>query len=48
VSEAQQFSFTYDGESSLRLDKFLVQQIPDLSRSRLQALIKDGLVLVAG
>ena len=48
MSEAQQFSFTYDGESSLRLDKFLVQQIPDLSRSRLQALIKDGLVLVAG
>lgn len=48
MSEAQQFSFTYDGESSLRLDKFLVQQIPDLSRSRLQALIKGGLVLVSG
>jgi 23S rRNA pseudouridine1911/1915/1917 synthase len=48
VSEAQQFSFPYEGESPLRLDKILVMQIPDLSRSRLQALIRDGLVLVGG
>lgn len=31
-----------------RLDKFLVSQLPDFSRSRLQNLIKQGLVLVDG
>jgi len=31
-----------------RLDKFLVEQLPEFSRSRLQALIKDGLVTVDG
>jgi 23S rRNA pseudouridine1911/1915/1917 synthase len=48
VNEAQQFSFNYEGESSLRLDKFLVTQFPELSRSRLQSLIREKLVLVAG
>lgn len=31
-----------------RLDKYLVTQLPEFSRSRLQALIKDGLVIVDG
>jgi len=31
-----------------RLDKFLVSCLPDISRSRLQALIKDGFVSVQG
>jgi 23S rRNA pseudouridine1911/1915/1917 synthase len=32
----------------LRLDKFLAQQLPDISRARLQALIEAGAVLLAG
>ena len=35
-------------ENSPRLDKYLVQQVEDLSRSYLQGLIKDGLALVNG
>ena len=31
-----------------RLDKFLVSQLPQFSRSRLQGLIKDGFVTVDG
>lgn len=31
-----------------RLDKFLVEKLPEFSRSRLQALIKEGLVTVDG
>jgi 23S rRNA pseudouridine1911/1915/1917 synthase len=31
-----------------RLDKFLVEALPEYSRSRLQGLIRDGLVLVDG
>lgn len=31
-----------------RLDKFLVSQLPEFSRSRLQGLIKDGFVVVNG
>ncbi len=38
--------FSYDGPAKERLDKFLVRQMPDFSRSRLQDLIKDGQVLV--
>ena len=34
--------------ASQRLDRFLCEHCPDLSRSRLQALIKDGNVLVNG
>lgn len=34
------------GQSGLRLDKLLVEQVPDLSRSRVQALIKEGNVLL--
>ena len=44
ISETLQFS--YDGPAKERLDKFLVRQMPDFSRSRLQDLIKNGQVLV--
>jgi 23S rRNA pseudouridine1911/1915/1917 synthase len=40
--------FTFEQEQPQRLDKFLVEQLPDFSRSRLQALIKDGRVTVDG
>jgi 23S rRNA pseudouridine1911/1915/1917 synthase len=35
-------------ETQQRLDKFLVEQLPEFSRARLQALIKQGRVLVKG
>lgn len=38
----------FDGESSQRLDKFLVACLPEYSRTRLQNLIDDGLVQVNG
>ena len=38
----------FSGETAERLDKFLVASLPDFSRSRLQALIKDGRVLING
>ena len=38
------FVVEYDGEESQRLDKFLVSTLPEYSRSRLQRLIKNGLV----
>ena len=38
----------FAGRSAERLDKFLVSRLPDLSRSRLQSLIKAGQVLVDG
>jgi 23S rRNA pseudouridine1911/1915/1917 synthase len=44
----QLFRFNYVEESSLRLDKFLVKNLPELSRSRLQNLIRDGFVSVDG
>ncbi|HSF81366.1 MAG TPA: RluA family pseudouridine synthase [Anaerolineales bacterium] len=40
--------FIYDQEISTRLDKYLVQQLPEYSRSQLQGLIKEGFVLVNG
>jgi 23S rRNA pseudouridine1911/1915/1917 synthase len=39
---------TFEREQPQRLDKFLVEQLPEFSRSRLQALIKDGRVTVDG
>jgi 23S rRNA pseudouridine1911/1915/1917 synthase len=45
--DAQVLNFVFTGESG-RLDKFLVQCLPDLSRSRLQGLIKDERVKVNG
>lgn len=38
----------FTGQPAERLDKFLVSRLPDLSRTRLQSLIKAGLVLVDG
>ena len=38
----------FTGQPAERLDKFLVSRLPDLSRSRLQSLIKTGQVLVDG
>lgn len=43
-----QLVFTYPKNTPNRLDKFLSAQIPDLSRSRLQNLIRAGHVLVDG
>lgn len=39
---------TFEQARSQRLDKFLVEQLPEFSRSRLQAIIKDGRVTVDG
>ena len=39
---------TFEQEQPQRLDKFLVEQLPEFSRSRLQSLIKDGRVSVNG
>jgi 23S rRNA pseudouridine1911/1915/1917 synthase len=38
----------FPGNSEQRLDKFLVTCLPEFSRSRLQDLIKDGMVTVDG
>lgn len=40
--------FVYQSEQAERLDKYLVNRLPDLSRSRLQGLIRDGFVRVDG
>lgn len=40
--------FVWAGLTGERLDKVLVAQMPEFSRSRLQGLIRDGLVTVAG
>ena len=44
----QQYSFSLDCQNRQRLDKFLVLQLPDYSRARLQVLIREGLVRVNG
>ncbi len=36
--------FSYEEEKAGRLDKFLVERLPEFSRSRLQGLIADGFV----
>jgi 23S rRNA pseudouridine1911/1915/1917 synthase len=41
-------NLTYEYENPLRLDKFLVDQLPEFSRSRLQTFIKEGRVSVDG
>ena len=38
----------FDQAQAQRLDKFLVDSLPEFSRTRLQSLIKDGLVMVDG
>lgn len=40
--------FNFEKNSGERLDKFLVEQLPEFSRSRLQVLIADGFVNVNG
>jgi 23S rRNA pseudouridine1911/1915/1917 synthase len=47
VSDHQN-NFKFSGPGTLRLDKFLVSNLPDYSRSRLQGLIQDGFVKVNG
>ena len=42
------FTFRFQKPDEERLDHFLVESLPDYSRARLQALIKDGLVLING
>lgn len=41
-------NFRFDKETPERLDKFLVEQLQEFSRSRIQGLISDGLVDVNG
>ena len=38
--------FIFQKEQEERLDHYLVESLPEFSRSRLQGLIKDGFVLV--
>ena len=40
--------FEFQKEQDERLDHFLVERLPEFSRSRLQALVKGGFVLVDG
>lgn len=42
----QTLTLTYLGEEQQRLDKFLVERLPQFTRSRLQNLIRDGRVQV--
>jgi 23S rRNA pseudouridine1911/1915/1917 synthase len=44
----QHITLHYEDDEAGRLDKFLVSALPEYSRSRLQNLIKEGLVLVDG
>jgi 23S rRNA pseudouridine1911/1915/1917 synthase len=46
--KADQVTCVFGEAQAQRLDHFLVRCLPDLSRSRIQALIKDGLVTVDG
>lgn len=41
-------NFTYEEPQAQRLDRFLVSCLPEFSRSRIQALIRDGRVIVDG
>lgn len=47
VNEGSERKFVYNGKTGERLDKFLVACLPELSRSRIQALIHAGNVRVA-
>lgn len=46
--KASLVTFLYEDEQAQRLDKFLVVCLPELSRSRIQGLIKGGFVTVDG
>ena len=39
---------TDDADGKIRLDQYLAAHLPELSRSRIQSLIKSGDVLVNG
>ncbi|MCX6784947.1 MAG: RluA family pseudouridine synthase [Candidatus Komeilibacteria bacterium] len=41
-------NITYEDQAKERLDKFLVAQLPNTSRSQLQKMIKDGVILLNG
>lgn len=45
---AEEFNYQFEQAEPSRLDHFLVEMLPDHSRSYLQSLIKDGLVQVDG
>lgn len=45
---SQVIAFVYEGPGEERLDKVLVQKLPEFSRARLQSLIKDGKVSLNG
>lgn len=40
------YELIYTSEASIRIDKYINEQIPDLSRSYIQQLISDGRILV--
>jgi 23S rRNA pseudouridine1911/1915/1917 synthase len=44
----RQYDFQFLKDAGERLDKFLVEELPELSRSRIQALIAEALVQVDG
>lgn len=45
---SKMINLKYDDVESQRLDKYLVERFPDFSRTRLQAIIRDGLVSING
>ncbi len=38
--------FTVENETGMRIDKYLAQHLPDISRSHIQKLMKDDLIMV--
>lgn len=46
TEQDQTFIFKFNNENSERLDKYLADQMPDLSRSRIQGLIRNGCVQI--
>lgn len=39
-------SFVVENEEGMRLDRYLAEEYEELSRSRIQKLVKDGLIKV--
>ena len=39
--------FIVENEEGIRIDRYLAEQMPDMSRSYIQKIIKDGLVTVS-